>query len=462
MSWLDKIIGSNAPSTGTVPAGAPTATPAPPRLPAKPEEPPLPPPRIVLDEADPGDVSAGLLTRQVIIGRKFLPVGYAFALQEAAGAPADALLRDELLLGVVRRLGVERLCRFRTLWLPVSDYSLASPALQALPPASTVLMLSIAAAPSDAGAMDAARQLKGRGFKLCLANWTGDPAQRAWLPLCDFVDVDTTAHTPIDAGEIPVSLLKAGSAAGVMASHIDSFEGFEFCHKANYFLFRGGFLTRRENWPRQARMAPDRVTVCNLLNQLRAGAELDAVAAPFRQSPELSYRFLRYINSVGFGLQIKVASVKQGMVYLGREKLYRWLTLLLFNPDQGRSTDGALLEQALVRGHMMEMLGHGRFSKIEGDELFIVGIFSVLDLLLKLPMSIALDPLKLPLAVHGALVNDEGIFAPYLRLAIACEENDTQGTATTAQSLGFTVEQVNAAHVAALGWAQDTLSPLGD
>lgn len=472
--WLGKILGGGdggkagdaeasartkaAPATDSAAPTPGRAASAPRQRPAKPFEPPLPPPRIVLEEADPAAASQGLLTRQVIIGRKLQSLGYVFALQDAvAGGPMDPLLRDQLLIDVVDRLGVERLCKFRTLWLPVSAATLATPAIERLLPKSTVLMVHAGDTPPDPALLDAARQLKARGFRLCLAGWLGTPAQRAWLPLIEHLEIDLRTYNPVDAGEIPQAVAKAGSGAGVMASHIESFEEFEFCQRANYFLFRGGFLTRRENWPAQTHMAPDRVTVCNLLNQLRAGAEIDAIAAPFRLSPELSYRFLRYINSAGFGLQSKVASVKQGMVFLGREKLYRWLTLLLFNPDPGRTTDAALLEQALVRARMMEVLGRERFSRVETDELFVVGIFSVLDLLLKLPMSVALDPLKLPAAVHGALVGDEGPFAPFLRLAVACEEGDTQLTASHAEALGLTAERVNAVHLDALAWAQETL-----
>lgn len=474
--WLGKILGGgeepktgktgDTPASASPPARAPAASPAASApvapsarsRPAKPFEPPLPPPRIVLEEADPAAASQGLLTRQVIIGRKLQSLGYVFALQDTVeGVPMDPLLRDQLLIDVVNRLGVERLCKFRTLWLPISAATLASPGVARLPPKSTVLMISAGELPPDAALLDAARQLKAQGFRLCLSGWLGTLAQRPWLPLIDHLEIDLRSYNPVDAGEIPQAVAKAGSSAGVMASHIESFEEFEFCQRANYFLFRGGFLTRRESWPAQTQMAPDRVTVCNLLNQLRAGAEIDAIAAPFRLSPELSYRFLRYINSAGFGLQAKVASVKQGMVFLGREKLYRWLTLLLFKPDQGRTTDAALLEQALVRARMMETLGRDRFSRVEADELFVVGIFSVLDLLLKLPMSVALDPLKLPVAVHGALVGDEGPFAPYLRAAVACEEGNAQLTASHAEALGLSADRVNAAHLDALTWAQETL-----
>lgn len=426
----------------------------------KPEEPPLPPPTITLDETDTAVASSGLLTRQAIIGRKYQPEGYVFALRSGVvESRLDPLERDRLLLTVVEQLGVERLCRYRTLWLPLSPQVLGTPLLERLPPTSTVLMLDVGAEAPAPTEMVGAALARGKGFRVCLADFRATPAQKMWLPHADTIEINTALVNPIEASEIPQRLLKAGSAAGVLASHLESFEEFEFCHKANYLLFRGDFLTRREQMPRNARMAPDRVTVCSLLNRLRAGAEVDEVSEPFRNSPELSYRFLRYINSVGFGLQIKVASVKQGMVYLGRNKLYRWLTLLLFNPDQGRSTDAALLEQALVRARMMEILGAERLSKVHADELFIVGIFSVLDVLLKLPMSVALDPLKLPEAVHGALVNDVGDYAPYLRLALACEANDAQKTAEHAGLLGFSVDRVNTAHFEALAFAQETMTP---
>lgn len=474
-NWLDSVTGGEAappdanPSKPT-PAGAAEpknlreaavmAAVAAAKKKPKPDEPPLPPPRITMEEIDPSAASSGLLTRQVILGRKFQPEGYVFALRAGGDlADLDPLTRDRWLLDVVERLGVERLARFRTLWLPVSPMVLGTALLDQLPPTSTVLMVDIGDTPPTPDAMVSAALARGRGFRICLANFRGTQAQKLWITQADYLEIDTARVNPIDAGSIPEKLVKAGVTAGVLASHLESQEDFEFCHKANYLLFRGDFLTRREPVPSNKRMSPDRVTVCTLLNKLRAGAELDEVAEPFRTSPELAYRFLRYINSVGFGLTMKIGSVKQGMVYLGRNKLYRWLTLLLFNPDQGRSTDGALLEQALVRARMMEMLGDEHLSKVAADELFIVGIFSMLDVLLKLPMSVALDPLKLPEAVQGALVDDAGDYAPYLRLAIACEADDAQTTAEQAGLLGFSVDHVNTAHFEALAFAQEALTP---
>jgi EAL and modified HD-GYP domain-containing signal transduction protein len=159
------------------------------------------------------------------------------------------------------------------------------------------------------------------------------------------------------------------------------------------------------------------------------------------------------------GLQSRVASIESSLVFLGREKLYRWLTLLLFNADDTKSTDGALLEQALVRGRMMEILAAEKFSRQQCDELFVVGMFSLLDVLMKLPISIALDPLQLPPMVTTALIGDKGDYAVYLRLAVACETNDFCSLETEAKALSLSVDCVNAAHFDALAWTQDALAP---
>jgi EAL and modified HD-GYP domain-containing signal transduction protein len=159
------------------------------------------------------------------------------------------------------------------------------------------------------------------------------------------------------------------------------------------------------------------------------------------------------------GLPSRMASIESGLIFLGREKLYRWLTLLLFNADDTKSTDGALLEQALVRGRMMELLAAGKFSRQQCDELFVVGMFSLLDVLMKLPISIALDPLQLPALVMAALIDDTGDYAVYLRLAVACETNRFGTLEKEAESLGLSVDCVNAAHFDALAWTQDALGP---
>lgn len=450
--WLDKVI-PNPPAGKTAPAPAEP----PPHLVSA--EPPLPAPRVDIP-AIPTDEAfeRSILSRQVIIDRSYHPVGYEFGLRPDSTQAGENPLR--LVMGLVARLGGERLAAGRQTWLRLSASELGDATLGAFDPNGAVLVVEVPAYDSEGSdeQLAQARRLRAGGFQFALADWRDTPRHRAWLAACRYVEVDLSRATPVEGAEWPEKLAALSPGVAVVALGVDSWEELEFCHRARYDFFRGHFLTRREHWPRQPKTNPERMRICALLNRLHGGAELNEIGEQLKQSPELSYRLLRYINSAGVGLATRIASVQQGLVILGRDKVYRWLTLLLFNGGQGKSLDSALLEQALVRARMMECLAAPRCSRLQTDEIFVVGIFSLLDMLLKLPMSVALEPLKLPNAVHQALLGDGGEYLPYLRLALAAEEGNSALLKQLGEERGMPLATINGAQFEALVWAQQTLS----
>ena len=459
--WLDKVIPgskeSPAPVTPVAPAApAPVARPSSARQAA---ERPLVAPTFTPDGLDrPSVFEDGILARKVIVDRAYLPVAYEFSLRPDSTRHGEN--EAALIVNLLARLGPDRLAASRQTWIRLTDTDLTLPALTRLSPERFVLAIGIVSRTTedDDQRLQEALALRNKGFRLALADWADTPLHRAWLQVCQYVEVSLDSHNPMDVGEFPERLRGFAGGIELVATHVDSYEELEFCHRARYPLFRGAFLTNREHWPRQPKVNPERVRICQFLNQLHGGAELNEIAEQLRYSPELSYRLLRYINSPGVGLIIPVASVQQGLVVLGRDKTYRWLTVLLFSSGQGRSIDSALLEQALVRSRLMEILARERFNRTALEELFTVGIFSLLDLLLKLPMSVALEPLKLPPTVHDALVNETGEYATWLQLAALAEGEDGMALRSTAEGLGVAMADLNAAQIEALRWVQEVLT----
>ncbi|HET6719803.1 MAG TPA: HDOD domain-containing protein [Rhodocyclaceae bacterium] len=454
--WLDKVISG---ANGKAEADAAPAPVASRPAPAKPKEKPLDAPRITSDNL-PGadDYANGILIRKVLVDRAYHPVAYEFTLQPDSTRHGEN--EAALIIGLLGRLGTERLSATRQTWVRMTDRDLDYAGLAQLPADRVVLVIRVAEEnpPKDEERLQRARQLRAKGFRLALTEWQDSTFHRAWLAVCHYVEVDLDRELPIDVNELPERLKSLAPGIDVVAVGVDSYEELEFCFRANYTLFRGGFLTRRENWPRQPKINPERARICQLLNKLHGGAELRDIAAQIKQSPELSYRLLRYINSAGMGLMIPVASVQQGLIILGRDKTYRWLTVLLFSAAKGKSIDSALLEQALLRARLMELLGKDRFNRVQSEELFVVGIFSQIDMLLKLPMSVALEPLKLPEPVYEALVNDAGDYAPYLQIAILGESDDPTALRLASQRAGLTMAAVNSAQLEAMQWVQETLA----
>jgi EAL and modified HD-GYP domain-containing signal transduction protein len=102
---------------------------------------------------------------------------------------------------------------------------------------------------------------------------------------------------------------------------------------------------------------------------------------------------------------------------------------------------------------MAELLGQKFLARGEGENLFVAGMFSLLDRLLGLPMKEVLDTIGLPDEVVRALLTRGGMYGPYLALAEACELNSNL-VASLAASLDISPADVNKAHLSALAWAQ--------
>ena len=101
----------------------------------------------------------------------------------------------------------------------------------------------------------------------------------------------------------------------------------------------------------------------------------------------------------------------------------------------------------------MELLALETMPPEEADQAFVVGIFSMLDAMLSIPMESALELLNVPEPVAAALLRREGVFGDLLTLAEACESSDDAAFDRSANVLHLTSQQINLAHLQALAWA---------
>lgn len=413
------------------------------------------------------------VSRMILLDRSAQILGYEFVSRSGmlgvrVQDPRNQKINDQLLVRTVLGMGADRIAQFREIWLAVGELSLIGGLLDALPANETLVLVRLGGgAGASAEAMAQARQMRARGFRFGLVGFADRDAYLEWLPLVDLVALDIASYSPDELVSTIEALHERQPGLKVMARRIDSYEEYEYCMAKGFDAFSGKFLTYRESWPPQPPLNPDRVRLCSLLNELRDGAELTDIAAGLKLSPQLSYRFLRYINSAGMGVTSHIGSLEQGVLYLGREKLYRWLTLLLFNGSDAQPTDAALLEIALVRGRMMELLAGNHLPHVQREELFVTGVFSVLDVLMRVPLDVAIRPLQLPLAVTQAILDQAGPYITYLKLAKVGEESEggdltsdgsEASVAALAGEIGLGVEEVNRHHLDAVAWAQQLQS----
>jgi c-di-GMP phosphodiesterase len=199
----------------------------------------------------------------------------------------------------------------------------------------------------------------------------------------------------------------------------------------------------------KSEITADLAVIVDLMGQVDKEAPLDKMEATLKRDASLSFKLLRYLNSAAFGLPVEVTSFRHAMMLLGYPRLKRWLALLLTTASKDNAMR-PVMWAALRRGLVMEELSKSLSDSDAKDEMFICGLFSLLDHLLKTPFAALLNAIPMPERVRQALVEGGGPYAPYLQLVRAMEAESGFDFKEACEALMLSPSEVNHALVNAL------------
>ena len=195
---------------------------------------------------------------------------------------------------------------------------------------------------------------------------------------------------------------------------------------------------------------PELSAIVELINRVDRAEPIDRLEAVMKNDPTMAFKLMRYINSPAFGLSVEVTSFRHAIMLIGYQRLKRWLALLLAAGSRD-SNSRPLIFAAVRRGLVMEELG--RDSGCDEDkrsELFICGVFSLLDRLMHQPFADLLKSIPTSDAVRAVLVHGNGPLMPFLTLVQAVESASIYDIRAAADNLLMTVPAVNRAVLRAL------------
>jgi c-di-GMP phosphodiesterase len=164
----------------------------------------------------------------------------------------------------------------------------------------------------------------------------------------------------------------------------------------------------------------DVATVMELIQGVDKEEPVHKLEAVLRRDPTLGFRLMRYLNSAAFGLRVELNSFSHALMMLGYQRLKRWLALLLASSVKGANAKPVMFA-AVRRGLLMEALGRDQSDAEMRGEMFICGVFSLLDRMLQQPMADLLSNVPVPERVQQALRGDGGPFGAFLNLVQAIE-----------------------------------------
>ncbi|GKS82609.1 MULTISPECIES: HDOD domain-containing protein [unclassified Acidovorax] len=396
-----------------------------------------------------------IIARQAIVDEQRAVFGYELFDRSTASDAHTAASDAALLFNALSYAGTEALVGKKTVFINCTHESLAGGHLELIHPEKVVLevppLADGATAEEIEGRVSTLEGLRTRGFRLAFNQNVLRRTYASWLPLAAFVKLDMQAFRA-ELAEPLVKFARANSKATLVAEKVETAEQHERMSALGVKLFQGYWFAQPALVKAQT-IRPSQATIIQLINLVRKQASTAEIEELLKKDPTLSFNLLRFINSSGFGLSCEVTSFRHAVMILGLKKLFRWAALLMTTSRAGGSPP-AVGQTAVVRGRLMELLAAELLPPEECDNAFVVGVFSLLDTMLGVPLEKALDSVALPQPVIDALLHNTGVFAPFLELTKACESGDEVAFARSADALHLSNRQVNWAHLQALTWAE--------
>lgn len=342
----------------------------------------------------------------------------------------------------------------KTLFINCTHDTLAGGHLELVTPERVVLevpSLSVSEVDQIETRLPQLQDVSQRGFRLTFDHAILTRPYEKWLPLASFIKFDLSLIKPQTLGSF-VKLARTKCSARLIAEKVETPQQHSLASDLGIDYFQGYWFAQPVLVQGHT-IRPSQATILQLINLVRKQASTAEIEEVLKRDPTLSFNLLRFINSASFGLRTEITSFRHAVMLLGLKRLFKWAALLLTTAASGQSTS-AIATTAVARGRLMELLGTELLSPDECDNAFVVGIFSLLDTMLGIPMEAALSAMSLPDSVNQALLHHQGPLAPFLDLTLACESGDETTFAQAANALGLNNNQVNWAHVQALAWAE--------
>lgn len=404
------------------------------------------------------------VARQPIFGVENQPTGYELlyrnTAQSSGAATADVsdrAMSTETVLRSVVGLGLGQLTAGKPAWINFTGELIKERVYELLPKDGVVIEVLETAVVDDA-LVDELQRMHQAGWKVALDDFVLSAGTARMIPFASYLKLDVLGLSPERIAEL--GSLLGGWGKTLLAERVETREVRDQCAAAGFTLFQGYYYSRPQLVAKKV-LPTAQLAAMRLVQQLRDPKARDTeIIATVGSDVAMTYKLLQLVNNAATGGR-GVTSLEHALRLLGRQALARWVSLLLVSSlVTGDGTSREVAHVAMRRGRFAERTAQA-LGRDDDGVFFLVGLFSLLDALLDMPMAEAIEPLDLAPEVKRALVTGLGPYAVLLKLAESFERGDWPDVDLKAEALGLAKDDLVGAYTEAEHWAFEQMIRTG-
>lgn len=358
-------------------------------------------------------------------------------------------------LEVIKSMGMETVSADKPVFVPATGISIFSDIdeQQDIPKERLVLLLDNSVLPQDVY-INRLKQLKESGYKLAIRKLEVSKFEsyREILSLMDYIFLN---HKKVDISKAKIYFGKLYPNIKLCAGNIDTMEIFEELKADGGYQYYEGKFFRIPINKGETEVSPLKVNYIQLLNMVNAPEfELTEAADVIGQDTALVISLLKMVNRMTINSQI--TSIRHAAAMLGEKELRKWLTTAVAG-ELYMDKPNEITRLSLLRAKFAENLAPVFSLAAQASELFLMGLFSVLDVILDMPMEDALKVVQVSKNISDALVNRTGKFASLLDFILQYENANWQEVSRLMIVDDIDMQKVYDAYNKSLQWYRDTM-----
>lgn len=358
-------------------------------------------------------------------------------------------------LEMIQRMGIETLSSEKEIFVPVTNISvLADIECQCDAPHERIVLLIDNTIPPIRMYVERLKKLKDMGYKLAIRKLAvmEFESYREVLKLMDYVLLNNR-KIAIDKAKIYFG--KLYPEIKLCAGSIETMEIFENLKSAGgYELYEGTFY-RVPVTKGQTAVSPLKVNYIELLNMVNnENFELTEAADVIGRDTALTISLITMVNRMT--VNSGITSIRHAAAMLGQKELKKWINTAVTR-ELYADKPNEITRLSLLRAKFAENLASSFGLAMKKDELFLLGLFSVLDVILEKPMAEALDTIKVAGEIREALVNDKGVLAPVYDFLIPYETANWPEVSRQMILKNVDTDEVSKAYLDTLTWYRELM-----
>ena len=296
---------------------------------------------------------------------------------------------------------------------------------------------------------DRIRELREFGYHFAIRNLPVH-CYEDYAPILSQMDYVLIDCQKIDAVKASFYFRKLYPDICICASNIPDMETFGKLSPAETIsLFEGTFfrmpVTRGEH-----KVSPLKINDISLLNLIEEDDfDLTKAADIISQDTALIISLLRLANTRSFNSEI--TSVRVAVSMLGQKDLTRWIQTTVIE-KLCSDKPNELMRLSLLRAKFAENLAPVFGMAMRSQELFLTGLFSILDIILDCSMEEALSMVRVSGKIRTALLEHTGSLAEVLHFIVKYESAEWQEVSRQLVLKNIEIPDVSHAWVSSLQW----------